>query len=324
MSDVEQARLRWINERSRHQAFGALLRDQLGSLLKPLGIWFEVDARAKEIDSLVKKLLRKQGHTFDSLPDKVGVRVIVRYRSDLQGVIDVVSSHFEAKTPDDKVKGLGTDRVGYQSVHLDHVRLRSGDPNAIEYPPTSFWAELQVRTLAQHLWSEMSHDTVYKNDEMVSALPDDAKRRVNLMAGQIEVSDREFDRLNEELSSQPAVRLLHALERHYYTLSSRRPDLELSMQVLNTLMPLVKGDVQEFTNHLDDFLSSKHGVLETVYAQASKAGVENITSFLFQPEALMLYELLSSNLDATRRVWNQNYPEPELERIANAFGISLD
>ncbi len=39
--------------------------------LKPLGVWFHVEARAKTTDSLVKKLLTKQHHTFESLPDKV-------------------------------------------------------------------------------------------------------------------------------------------------------------------------------------------------------------------------------------------------------------
>jgi ppGpp synthetase/RelA/SpoT-type nucleotidyltranferase len=324
VSDVEQARLRWISERPRYEAFGSLVKDRLNDLLKPLGIWFEVSARAKEVDSLVKKLLRKHAHTFESLPDKVGARIVVRYRSDIQRVADTVSAHFDSRIRDDKTKDLGTDRVGYQSMHLDEFRLHADDSSAVEYPPTSFWAELQVRTLAQHLRSEMSHDSVYKNDEMISALPDDIKRRVNLMSGQIEVADREFDRLNSELSSQAAVRLLQTLEKHYYTLSSRRPDLELSMQVLNAFLPLVAGDVQGFTNELDEFLGSKHGVLKAVYDQASDAGLENTTSFLFQPEVLLLYDLLSSDLDKTRKVWMNSYPEFELERIANAFGISFD
>jgi hypothetical protein len=89
-------------------------------------------------------------------------------------------------------------------------------------------------------------------------------------------------------------------------------------------MPHIKGDVNSFADHLDEFLSSKHSVLESVYSQATESGIENTTSFLFQPEVLMIYELLLSEPTKTQRVWNQNYPEPELERIANAFGISLD
>jgi ppGpp synthetase/RelA/SpoT-type nucleotidyltranferase len=324
VSNVEQARVRWISDRPRYEAFGSLMQDRIKSLVKPLGIWFEISARAKEVDSLVKKLWRKQNHTFDTLPDKVGARIIIRYRADIERVVKAVYPHFDTRSQDDKVQGLGADKVGYQSFHLDGVRLCETDPSAADYPPNVFWLELQVRTLAQHLWAEMSHDSVWKNDEMISALPDDVKRRVNLMSGQIEVADREFDRLNSELSSQAAVRLLQTLEKHYYSLSSRRPDTELSMQVLTAFLPLVQDDIQTFTNRLNEFLSSKHDVLKEVYDQAAQEGCETTTSFLFQPEALLLYDRLSFELDKTRELWTENYPLSELERIANAFGISLD
>jgi ppGpp synthetase/RelA/SpoT-type nucleotidyltranferase len=323
---IEDARKRWIAERPKHEAFGALLQGRLETCLKPLGLWFEVDSRAKTVDSLVKKLLLKWGHSFDSLPDKVGVRVVIRYRADVDRAIECVRASFDSDEPENKEVKLGTDKVGYLSVHLDHVRLRAGDPDASTYPPESFWAELQVRTLAQHLWSEMSHDTVYKNAELMAKLPPDVQRRVALMAGQIEIADREFDRLNMELSAKGTVRLLQVLERHYYSVASHKPNLELSVEVLDTLMPLVKGDVSAFAQQLNDFLSAKHTVIEQVYSMASEVGLEDdkITAFLFQPEVLLVYKLLNSNPDDTRRVWNESFPERELERIANTFGLSLD
>jgi hypothetical protein len=38
----------------------------------------------------------------------------------------------------------------------------------------------------------------------------------------------------------------------------------------------------------------------------------------------MIYERLVNDENKVRKVWNQNFPEKELERIANTFGISLD
>ena len=245
VSDVEQARQRWIVERPKFDAFASLLQNRIQPLIKVLGIWFEISARAKDVNSLVKKLILKPEHSFETLPDKVGVRAVIRYRSDIERIVQGIVTHFDTKPPDDKVKKLGTEKVGYQSVHIDLVRLKEKDANATEFPPNSFWAEVQVRTLAQHLWSEMSHDSVYKNDAMISKLPDDLKRRVNLMSGQIEVADREFDRLNLELSDG-AGQLLHALERHYYRYSSRRPDLELTMRVLNIFLPYIEPDLCKF------------------------------------------------------------------------------
>lgn len=92
-------------------------------------------------------------------------------------------------------------------------------------------------------------------------------------------------------------------------------------------MPLVPlEDVAAFTSRLNDFLSAKHSVIEGVYAKAHELGMENdaTPAFLFQPEVLLIYSLLSSARDKTRQVWNQSYPERELERIANSFGISFD
>jgi hypothetical protein len=59
---------------------------------------------------------------------------------------------------------------------------------------------------------------------------------------------------------------------------------------------------------------------------ARELGVDNdaTPAFLFQPEVLLVYNLLTSARDKTRKIWNENYPERELERIANTFGISLD
>lgn len=326
MSNVEEARQRWIAERSKHDAFGKVLERRLEESLKPLGIWFDVDSRAKTVDSLVKKLLTRREYTFDTLPDKVGVRVIIRYRSDVERVIAKVRTLFDSDEPENKEQRLGTDRVGYLSVHLDHVRLQDDDNDRSTYPCEMFWAELQVRTLAQHLWSEMSHDTVYKNDEMVANLPPDTGRRVALMAGQIEVADREFDRLNMELSSRAIVLLLQILERHYYTVSSQTPNLELSIKVLHTLTPLMTTDVSAFANRLNEFLTAKQSVIEQVYSDSRQQGLEDdkTPAFLFQPEILLIYNLLASRRDETRELWNQSYPERELERIANTFGLSLD
>jgi ppGpp synthetase/RelA/SpoT-type nucleotidyltranferase len=184
----------------------------------------------KYATATVSRLRHESVH--ESLPDKVGARIIITYRSDLTRVVGAVKGHFASNAPDDKVKDFGIDKVGYQSLHLDNVRLQHNDPGAIDYAPTPYWVELQVRTLAQHLWAEMSHDSFYKNDAMISDLLSDTKRRVNLMSGQIEVADREFDRLNSELPAQATAELFRTLEAHYYTFSSRKPDVELSIQVL--------------------------------------------------------------------------------------------
>jgi hypothetical protein len=128
-----------------------------------------------------------------------------------------------------------------------------------------------------------------------------------------------------DLAATPTARLLQVLEQHYDTLASQLPNRELSIEVLDSLMPVVpKGDINVFATKLNEFLSAKHAVLEKVYEKARELNENDTPAFLFQPEVLLIYNLLDSARDKTRKVWNENYPDRELELIANVFGVSLD
>ena len=46
--------------------------------------------------------------------------------------------------------------------------------------------------------------------------------------------------------------------------------------------------------------------------------------FLFQPEALMIYDRLETDPLSVREAWSGHFPDSELERMANVFGFSFD
>src|SRR5260370_40595739 len=135
----------------------------------------------------------------------------------------------------------------------------------------------------------MSHDTFYKNEETIAKLPDGLrlKRRINLMSGLIEVADNEFDRLNQEISVDKGLAVYKDLERHYYKLTAKRPDAELSLEVIRLLLPLYHGDLQQIIQQIDKFVESHEAVLNSVYDTAEDW---NASAFLYQPEALMILE----------------------------------
>ncbi|HVS80949.1 MAG TPA: hypothetical protein VHE60_04385 [Pyrinomonadaceae bacterium] len=321
MIDLDDARKKWRKEQPEYEEFGKLVADRVKVAVKARGIWCETTFRAKEIHSLVKKLLKGK-HAYETLPDKVGARCMLRYFSDVDVVVSMVRELFDCSEPENKLEGLAEDRIGYISTHIE-VKLKADDPKAGDYPPERYWAELQVRTQGQHLWAEMSHDTFYKNEETIAKLPDSVKvkRRINLMSGLIEVADQEFDRLNREIPVDSALALYKDLERHYYKLTAKRPDAELSLEVIKLLLPLYSGDVPQITQQIDQFVARHEDVLNSIYDSAEDW---NASAFLYQPEALMIFERLQNNQLALRRAWNSQFPESELERIANAFGISFD
>jgi ppGpp synthetase/RelA/SpoT-type nucleotidyltranferase len=268
--------------------------------------------------SLIKKLIRKPTHTYDSLPDKAGARCVVRYRRELARVVEAAKSTFDCGPVDDKLGGLGTEKVGYSGIHIE-VKLRSDDPDATRFRGCQ--AELQIKTLGQQLWAEMAHDSVYKNDEAVNALSGDYKRRINLMAGLVEVADREFERLDVELPRDDAQEAYRALEPHYYRLTAGRPDIELSLEIIRLLLPLYGTDTKTAIARLNVFLDANRNKLAGVYGAEER---QFFSELMFQPEALMLFERLTDDIDATRQAWSTTFPDSELERVAVNFGLSFD
>jgi ppGpp synthetase/RelA/SpoT-type nucleotidyltranferase len=320
--NLEAERQRWLQERPQYEAFGSALAKRLRDALKRRGIWAEVSSRAKDVGSMVLKLIRKPNLTYESISDKAGVRVIVRYKDEIDPVLDIAALLFNRAEPEHKVDTLEFDQVGYLSTHVD-IRARESESLNREYPADRFNAELQVRTMAQHLWSEMSHDTFYKNDEALAPLPKPLRRRIHVLAGVVEVADDEFTRIERDMPQVSAdIELLKALERHYHKLTAHRADHELSLELIRLLKPLYAVDPKEIAARIDGFYTEHEDMLRDVYDAAAE--LPERSAFLYQPEALMIYDLLNADQLAVRKAWNEHFPEKELERLANAFGISFD
>jgi ppGpp synthetase/RelA/SpoT-type nucleotidyltranferase len=320
MNDLDDARKLWLEERLRFADYARLVGDCVSSALRPLGLWYEVIAREKTVESLIKKLIRKPNHSYETLPDKAGVRVVTRYRSDLGRVVEAIQSALHCGPAD--WKDQSPNEVGYASVHIDFARLPESHPGQKLFPVNHFWVELQVRTLAQHLWAELAHDSIYKNDETIQVLSTDVKRRVNLMAGQIEVADREFDRLGKETRMEDAVELLRFLESYYFALSSKKPDAELSLIILRKLLPLYGIGLDQVEARLKSFIEDKRSFLQKRFALAADGTSPPASPLFFQPEMLMIYERLQDDPGILRRYWSEAFPEKELEKIANDLGVS--
>jgi hypothetical protein len=88
------------------------------------------------------------------------------------------------------------------------------------------------------------------------------------------------------------------------------------------LVPLYQQGPADIAAHLDQFFTENQAVLHDVYSKAEDLSAQS--AFLFQPEALMIFDLLQTERLSVRDRWIHAYPFEELERIANAFGISFD
>ena len=90
------------------------------------------------------------------------------------------------------------DQVGYRSVHYVAC-IKSNRTRLPEYQECKgIKFEIQIRTLLQHAWAEIEHDRNYK---FSGELPSEIKRRFYLVAGSLELLDREFEQLSQDIDA---------------------------------------------------------------------------------------------------------------------------
>ncbi|ENH91795.1 GTP pyrophosphokinase [Pseudomonas aeruginosa] len=133
--------------------------------------WIKIppSVRIKEEDSLIlKAFLRNKGwfrNIYDDITDKIGIRYVVGLTDQVEIISSLIcNSELWICTQSREFNDWVTSdpRIfDYQSVHLiltSHKEI-CFDGTKI---PSGTNCELQIRTLLQHAYAELSHDTLYK------------------------------------------------------------------------------------------------------------------------------------------------------------------
>ena len=169
----------------------AQVRDTLRRTLQDAGLAVAaIESRVKGYDSLAGKLELK-GHKYKSLAnltDILGLRVITFYVDDVDKVASAVERLFtiDWENSVDKRKIHEIDSFGYLSLHY-----------ICSIPDFPYRFEIQMRTLLQHAWANMDHDTGYKSGVEI---PRRYLRNMSRLAGMLELVDDEFSKIRIELT----------------------------------------------------------------------------------------------------------------------------
>ncbi len=187
----------WLSEYDRVAptlvAHGEALRGELAHWLsmEPALKVHSVTMRLKARGSLSRKLARPD-RTYERLwdvTDVIGLRVITYFEDGVDRVGELV----EARLPVDFVHSVDKrshrSGFGYRSLHYV-CRL----PEV----PGDVRCEIQVRTMLEHAWAEIEHDLGYKSEEVVPAV---VRRRLQRLAGLLELADQEFGSIRRELDT---------------------------------------------------------------------------------------------------------------------------
>ena len=163
--------------------------------------YYSINSRPKTVESYKQKASRgKYKEPRTEIMDMAGIRVITYTDSDAKEVYEIVKDVFNIQPEHsiDKTKELGINRVGYRSIHcvgtLGKQRLKLPENKIFK----DMCFEIQIRTILQHAWAEFEHDRNYK---FSGILPKNLRRRLSLVAGNLESADREFDHISKAIDA---------------------------------------------------------------------------------------------------------------------------
>ncbi|OEU73758.1 MAG: (p)ppGpp synthetase [Desulfuromonadales bacterium C00003068] len=189
----------------------------ISSLLKgaDIGEVTKIEGRVKDKEECIKKFHRKyqskleaDEHPYeikDYLSDLIGIRIICLYEDQIEVASEVLKQSFKIIDVTDKIAAVESteDSFGYKGLHMD-LALNDQMSSLPKYQKyTDYPFEVQIRSLIQDAWSVLDHKIKYKK-----SIPNDLKRRINVLSALFELADREFKEIRNattELIHQATV-----------------------------------------------------------------------------------------------------------------------
>lgn len=256
-AEIEGFRQRYLLEMARYERAAQVVADRLRRELRAEArLRHIISFRAKHPDDLREKLARKrsayanaratlEANINDVVTDLAGVRVVVYVPEDEERVVSIVDRTFAHALRSDAALPPYRKESGYRATH--RLVLASGDGDDIALQNAV--CEVQVTTLASHLFNELEHDITYKTHGVEPSSEDTTCLRH--ARSLTEILDREVTSLFEQ-RRQLARRAerIDSPENLRFALeaSAHRPlagDFKRLFQMLNASLNVLSGEALE-------------------------------------------------------------------------------
>lgn len=323
----EEFKIRYLSEIAIFNAYGGFVCQKITEgIIHKLGnenklksfIKIPVLPRVKEIDSIISKaFFRNKNYSdpYQEITDKVGVRLVVLLVKDIELIKEVVESCnlwvFSKDRDFEEERKRNPLIFDYQSVHYI---VRNKEPIDFEEQqiPINTPCEVQIRTILQHAYSELTHDTVYKPQSITSP---EVIRSVARSMALIETTDKIFEEVNMILinANSNLNKFLESITELYKCII--KPDYEPKMNhfILDAYRDILNevniSDLESFLNssiYLNDIIKRNFGI-SLIYRQ---------------PIILFIYFLITKKKNICKKYWPLT--DSELRPLFTDLGIAFE
>lgn len=196
----------------KHERFCEKLESLIKEILHNNEIeYFTIVSRPKEEERFIKKVYSTT-YTFvnpiEEMVDLSGIRIVLFSIDDVEKVSSLINENFNINEHRsfDKRSKMQPNEVGYLSIHKC-ITLKEDRTQLTEWSNfIDLQAEIQIRTILQHSWADISHKLDYKNEDEI---PNILRRQIYLLAGLLEIADgklseilNQLNELNQEIQFQ--------------------------------------------------------------------------------------------------------------------------
>ena len=253
MSDREKLRQLHHDHERDFEALAKEAKHTLVAACKADGLdLHSIETRVKDLQSLLAKADRKEyNDPWNDCEDLVGVRAVVKFRSDLDALERLIKDGFHVITREDKEDESPVEAFGYSSIH--YICTLRKDISGPRYDNIKeFKFEIQCRTILMDAWASVSHYLVYKGE---ASVPSALRRDFHALSALFYIADGQFQSFSESAKSSRS-----SVEQRAVTGSiadESEVNLETMSVVLEELFPdreqSEPSDVSELVEELKRF-----------------------------------------------------------------------
>lgn len=317
---------KWEQEKSMYKAWGDFVTSKICEKIISSGRHLDKflkqkpTPRLKNNNSLVDKAFyRKKAYdnAYEEIEDKVGCRFIVLLIEHIDEMAQMVKdedswSYEECRNFNEERKQAPL-TFTYQSLHFVVKARDDFDFNGVKVLAGTP-CEVQIRTLLQHAYAELTHSAVYKSKTIVEP---EVHRTVARSMALIETTDDLFTSVNSSLNSNSYEKLNFQADLDILYKEYIQTDSSEAQKSSTAILDAFEGFIDESTiDIVRDYITKKSYLSNVI-----KAGVLKYP-FYQQSIVLFVYYLIDKKRNTLINEWPLK--RKVIEILAVDLGKSLD